>query len=84
MKDGFIEQRRNENDGRSRTLYLTDRGVEAFERSRQILDEWDALAMAGLSEEERAQLKGLMHRVLAERMKGHSAEGPFARSSSEH
>lgn len=83
VKEGFIEQRRNESDGRSRTLYLTQRGVEAFERSRQILDEWDALAMAGLSEDERAQLKSLMRRVLAERMKGHAAEGPLVRFLSE-
>lgn len=83
VKDGFIEQRRNENDGRSRTLYLTERGSEAFERSGQILDEWNALAIAGLSEEERVQLRSLMHRVLAERMKGCFADGPFTQFSSE-
>lgn len=83
VKEGFIEQRRNENDGRSRTLYLTERGTEAFARSRQILDEWDALATTGLSEEEQTRLKSLLNRVLAERMRGRIGIDSAPRSPSE-
>lgn len=67
--EGFVERRRNERDGRSQTLRLTERGARAFARSRQILDEWDEAAMSALTEEERTCLKSLMQRVLAGRMR---------------
>lgn len=73
-KEGFIEQRRNDSDGRSRMLYLTERGSDAFRRSREILDEWDAFATADLSPSEREEAKRLLRRMLATRAKARFAD----------
>ena len=62
-RDGLI--RRTQKDGNRRSLYvsLTPRGEEMGRRMEEIFRRADAMAAAGLSQEERAQLERLLERV---------------------
>ena len=62
-RDGLI--RRTQKDGNRRSLYvsLTPRGEEMGRKMEEIFHRADAMASAGLSQEERAQLERLLERV---------------------
>jgi len=63
-KLGLVERRRNPEDRRSHALYLTDQGRATVAQVRAITAEHEAEFGAGLTEEQRAQLIGLL-RVVA-------------------
>lgn len=65
VEGGYVERRPNENDRRIMNVYLTEKGREAekaFVNPRQkAAEQW----CAGLSDEEKTQLSGLLDRLMA-------------------
>ena len=61
---GFIERRRDPADRRRHMVELTDHGRVALERAERAQESVGDELLAGLSEEERATLDGLLSRAL--------------------
>lgn len=57
---GFIRQETRPDDRRARSLYLRDRGLEAFETSRELFNGWDREMMGDMPEPDREQLLKLL------------------------
>lgn len=57
---GFLSQKSNIKDRRSRLLCLTEKGNEAFRISHEVFYDWDCQAMACLGQEERKLLLELL------------------------
>ena len=60
VEDGFLTR---EKHGRAYHLRLSDKGTQAFEASHQVFFDWDAAALNGLNEAERAQLFALLRKI---------------------
>lgn len=73
--EGLIERRTNADDRRAQAVHLTDRGRAAAERVLSYMDEVDAIAWRGITDDERKQLSSLLKRVVnnlvAEETEGH-------------
>lgn len=67
-QSGFIIQKENPEDRRSRVLFLTDQGKNIFIRSYELMELWDAIAMVDLSDEERETLLHLLYKVKFQRV----------------
>lgn len=61
---GFITQKVNKDDKRSRILNLTKKGEEAFELSHHLFSNWDQEIMNDFSPEEREQLLSLLNKLI--------------------
>ena len=59
-EEGFLTRARQ---GRAWCLGLTPKGQEAFRLSHQVFGDWDAEALAGLTEGERSQLFALLAKI---------------------
>jgi DNA-binding MarR family transcriptional regulator len=64
---GLLKREKSVTDGRSRIISLTKEGAAMITKLRRTVASVDGQFTAGLSEGERAQLLGLMARLLAER-----------------
>lgn len=60
VEDGFLTR---EKHGRAYHLNLSEKGTQAFEASHQVFFDWDAEALNGLNEAERAQLFTLLRKI---------------------
>ena len=67
-EEGFLTRTRQ---GRAWCLDLTPKGQEAFGLSHQVFWDWDAGALAGLTEAERGQLFTLLAKIQTERHPTH-------------
>ena len=56
---GFLVQKQNKEDKRSRSLSLTEQGEDAFELCRNLFFLWDQQILKGLTKEEEDMLKGV-------------------------
>ena len=72
---GLITQEKNPRDRRAAVLNLTERGRGIFDFSRRLFREWDEIALAPLSGEERQTLLNLMAKVTARRLPGEGRPG---------
>jgi DNA-binding MarR family transcriptional regulator len=61
---GYVERVPDPDDGRAQRVRITAEGLEAFERIRAAGRQWMADALAAWSPGERAQLAGLVHRMV--------------------
>jgi DNA-binding MarR family transcriptional regulator len=61
---GYVERVPDPDDGRAQRVRITGAGLEAVERVRAAGRQWMADALAGWSPDERAQLAGLVHRMV--------------------
>ncbi|HEU5031177.1 MAG TPA: MarR family transcriptional regulator [Spirillospora sp.] len=61
---GYVERVPDPDDGRAQRVRITGAGLEAFERIRAAGRQWMADALAAWSPDERAQLAGLVHRMV--------------------
>jgi MarR family transcriptional regulator, transcriptional regulator for hemolysin len=62
-KQGLVRRWREADNRRAQRVELTERGVELFDRLREVALAHDARLRAGFSEEELAQLGGLLDRL---------------------
>lgn len=62
-KAGFICHETRKDDRRARSLYLQDRGQEAFGASRELFDGWEQEIMGDMPESERKQLLNQLKRL---------------------
>ena len=62
-EDGIVERRRDENDLRSMRVYLSERGREIDRRNIKKIKQVEALALDGLSDDERATAMALLGRI---------------------
>ena len=81
VRDGLVQRGPNPDDKRSRGISLTRLARARFPKARTVLVESEREAMAGLSEEEKAQLVRLLKRVL-ENLEA-SSDVPEARGGSD-
>ena len=65
--DGFLVKRHSQQDKRTYHLTLTEKGSRAFAVSHQVFRDWDGRKLDKLTEEERATLFNLLHKLLPER-----------------
>lgn len=65
QKNGFIIRTVAEDDARTKYITLTDKGRHVCEKHIQLMDECDSLIESALSEEEQAQLNGLLDKIIA-------------------
>ena len=63
-RDGLIERRPDPEDGRSRRIWLTERGSGLHADATSAAMEENASVLAGLSDEESAQLVRLMRKAI--------------------
>lgn len=61
---GFLVQQPNPTDKRAHVLQLTPAGEAAFKASHTLFTQWDDQVLGGLSDEERGQLMGLLHKSM--------------------
>lgn len=61
---GFIERQRDPDDRRKHNVAITDKGTTALERAEAELRRLEDEALAGLSADERAQLRKLLAKAL--------------------
>jgi DNA-binding MarR family transcriptional regulator len=61
---GFVERQRDPEDRRKHNVALTDKGATALERAETELRRLEDEALAGLSADERAQLRKLLAKAL--------------------
>jgi MarR family transcriptional regulator, transcriptional regulator for hemolysin len=64
VRDGLVERDRNPDDKRSSGISLTRLSRARFPKARAVLLESEREAMDGLSDDEKALLRGLLKRVL--------------------
>jgi MarR family transcriptional regulator, transcriptional regulator for hemolysin len=64
VRDGMVQRDRNPDDKRSTGISLTRLSRARFPKARAVLIESEREAMAGLSDDEKAQLRDLLKRVL--------------------
>lgn len=69
-RDGLITRRAHKSDKRARLVFLTDKAQGLREAALAAAAEQNALALAGLSEAERAQLIALMQHVIGRMQRG--------------
>ena len=62
---GLVERRRNPRDRRAHALHLTAKGRRVYDEALEIATAYEERLCAGLSERERAQLLGLLHKLAA-------------------
>jgi len=62
-KAGFVVRRADEHDQRVSRVHLTEAGRAVMDDVRRAMDELDAEAFAGLSDEERATFRALLTRI---------------------
>ncbi len=62
-KKGFIHRKAGDGDARTKRLYLTEKGTDIIAIMNQLTAETEALLMATLSEEEKAQLCKIMGKI---------------------
>ncbi|HSV58316.1 MAG TPA: MarR family transcriptional regulator [Variovorax sp.] len=67
---GLLKREKSTEDGRARIITLTKEGTAMITKLRRTVSRVDGAFTAGLSEAERAQLLGLMGRLLASRTGG--------------
>ncbi len=65
QQNGFIEIRPDERDGRGNCVYPTEKALMSREKVRGILEQWNDVLCAGLTEEETTQLKTLLDKALS-------------------
>jgi DNA-binding MarR family transcriptional regulator len=65
-RQGLVERRDSPTDRRSYALYLTEAGRDSLQRIARVAEEQQAALCAALDEDERAQLAGLLTRIVAE------------------
>lgn len=63
-EEGLVERRANADDRRVQAVYLTERGRIAAARALSCMDDVDAIAWRGFTDDERAQLSHLLDRVV--------------------
>ena len=63
---GFLLQEQKPEDRRSRSLYLTEQGEEAFLLCRKLFSMWDQKALGGLTLEEKETLMKLLEKTMKE------------------
>ena len=64
-KAGFLTRSRNAEDKRAVELQLTEKGNAAFERSYRLFDEWDAIVLKDLSDDERKVLLSVIQKIVS-------------------
>ena len=62
-QDGFVTRRPSDTDRRVTLVYPTDRAYEALPTVREVLREWREYLTDGLTEDEKALLADLVHRL---------------------
>lgn len=67
-RDGLVERRRESDDRRVVTVYLTDDGASRLEQAYRIQNQRERQLFSGLSDEELTTLTELMRRVSAARL----------------
>lgn len=60
---GFLVQKQNKEDKRSRSLSLTEQGEDAFELCRNLFFLWDQQILKGLTKEEEDMLMALIKKA---------------------
>ncbi len=63
-RDGLVLRQSNEDDLRETLVYLTDKGKAIDEKIHIIHEEGDAVALAGLSDDEIVNLQNLLNKVI--------------------
>lgn len=63
-RDGLITRTPDPADGRSRLISLTDAAIANQTKGRAVMEQASEVGLAGLSKDERAQLRSLLARVL--------------------
>ena len=63
---GWIERQRDPADRRRHIVALTDEGRKALHRAERAMEELEGEVLASLNPEERAQLRGLLARAIAD------------------
>lgn len=64
VNSAFVIREKSLEDKRKYILNLTEKGQQVFQLSYDLFEEWDQMAMAGLSKEESDLLNDLVKRVL--------------------
>jgi MarR family transcriptional regulator for hemolysin len=77
-RDGVIERQANPDDGRGALISLAPRSRSRLKKARAALIEGERAATAGLTEDERRQLRGLLRRVARNLEDGAQAGGESA------
>jgi len=62
---GLVERRADESDRRARRIYLTEKARPIIEELRRIAEDLIGEALAGVSDEEQAGVRGVLARVRA-------------------
>ncbi len=65
VRDGWLEQRSDPDDRRSRPIFLTEKGVELSETIREHRTQMLKLFLSGLAMDEQEQLIGLLDRAIS-------------------
>ncbi len=62
-KGGYLERRTAENDKRAWNLYPTEKAMATYPDIQKAGESWEAFALAGLTEAEKAELAALLEKV---------------------
>ncbi|MFW5632194.1 MAG: bilirubin utilization transcriptional regulator BilQ [Acetivibrio ethanolgignens] len=62
-KLGYVDRKKSETDRRQVLLYSTKKGLEIFNEIYTLIEDWDKLAMKGLTKEEAELLLDLLGKV---------------------
>ena len=63
-RQGYVERQRDAVDCRRNLISITQRGLDALDQSRQVMDQVDRAMFAGFSQEEFSQLQAFHNRML--------------------